>query len=204
MNYYKTIEFCPAINFLKYSELGAVNYLLKDVDFENLPDIDEKLCNELVKVGREMEMAVVDLELSEVGKNQVIYSTKKSIAEKQIAYHQVINICNYINTFGVDDFSNNELRRYGYQIPCGCEDVPGHIRKIIANNENKRLFIAEEETELKTVAGEGEKTNYQKLALLIEKHLNRDIDLHKISMQKFIFLKIDTIKAIEKWQQNKK
>ena len=204
MNYYKTIEFCPAINFLKYSELGAVNYLLKDVDFENLPDIDEKLCNELVKVGREMEMAVVDLELSEVGKNQVIYSTKKSIAEKQIAYHQVINICNYINTFGVDDFSNNELRRYGYQIPCGCEDVPGHIRKIIANNENKRLFIAEEETELKTEAGEGEKTNYQKLALLIEKHLNRDIDLHKISMQKFIFLKIDTIKAIEKWQQNKK
>ena len=204
MNYYKTIEFCPAINFLKYSELGAVNYLLKDVDFENLPDIDEKLCNELVKVGREMEMAVVDLELSEVGKNQVIYSTKKSIAEKQIAYHQVINICNYINTFGVDDFSNNELRRYGYQIPCGCEDVPGHIRKIIASNENKRLFIAEEETELKTVAGEGEKTNYQKLALLIEKHLNRDIDLHKISMQKFIFLKIDTIKAIEKWQQNKK
>ena len=203
MNYYKTIEFCPAINFLKYSELGAVNYLLKDVDFENLPDIDEKLCNELVKVGREMEMAVVDLELSEVGKNQVIYSTKKSIAEKQIAYHQVINICNYINTFGVDDFSKGELKRYGYNIADDC-DIYERIRQIIASNENKRLFIAEEETELKTVAAEGEKTNYQKLALLIEKHLNRDIDLHKISMQKFIFLKIDTIKAIEKWQQNKK
>ena len=203
MNYYKTIEFCPAINFLKYSELGAVNYLLKDVDFENLPDIDEKLCNELVKVGREMEMAVVDLELSEVGKNQVIYSTKKSIAEKQIAYHQVINICNYINTFGVDDFSKEQIKLYGYNIADGC-DIYERIRQIIASNENKRLFIAEEETELKTVAGEGEKTNYQKLALLIEKHLNRDIDLHKISMQKFIFLKIDTIKAIEKWQQNKK
>ena len=204
MNYYKTIEFCPAINFLKYSQVGTVQYLLKDIDFENLPDIDEKLYDELVAVGRDMEMAVVDLELSEVGKNQVIYSTKKSIAEKQIAYHQVINICNYINAFGVDDFSNNELRRYGYQIPCGCEDIPSVLRKIIANNENKRLFIAEEETELKTVSGEGEKTNYQKLALLIEKHLNRDIDLHKISMQKFILLKIDTIKAIEKWQQNKK
>ena len=203
MNYYKTIEFCPAINFLKYSELGAVNYLLKDVDFENLPDIDEKLCNELVKVGREMEMAVVDLELSEVGKNQVIYSTKKSIAEKQIAYHQVINICNYINTFGVDDFSKEQIKLYGYNIADGC-DIYERLRQIIASNENKRLFIAEEETELKTVAGEGEKTNYQKLALLIEKHLNRDIDLHKISMQKFIFLKIDTIKAIEKWQQNKK
>ena len=203
MNYYKTIEFCPAINFLKYSELGAVNYLLKDVDFENLPDIDEKLCNELVKVGREMEMAVVDLELSEVGKNQVIYSTKKSIAEKQIAYHQVINICNYINTFGVDDFSKEQIKLYGYNIADGC-DIYERIRQIIASNENKRLFIAEEETELKTVAGEGEKTNYQKLALLIEKHLNRDIDLHKISMQKFILLKIDTIKAIEKWQQNKK
>ena len=177
---------------------------MKDIDFENLPDIDEKLYDELVVVGRDMDMAVVDLELSEVGKNQVIYSTKKSIAEKQIAYHQVINICNYINTFGVDDFSNNELRRYGYQIPCGCEDIPSVLRKIIASNENKRLFIAEEETELKTVAGEGEKTNYQKVALLIEKHLNRDIDLHKISMQKFILLKIDTIKAIEKWQQNKK
>ena len=203
MNYYKTIEFCPAINFLKYSELGAVNYLLKDVDFENLPDIDEKLCNELVKVGREMEMAVVDLELSEVGKNQVIYSTKKSIAEKQIAYHQVINICNYINTFGVDDFSKEQIKLYGYNIADGC-DIYERIRQIIASNENKRLFIAEEETELKTVAGEGEKTNYQKIALLIEKHLNRDIDLHKISMQKFILLKIDTIKAIEKSQQNKK
>ena len=204
MNYYRTIEFCPAINFLKYSQVGTVQYLLKGVDFENLPDIDEKLYDELIAVGREMEMAVVDLELSEVGKNQVIYSTKKSIAEKQIAYHQVINICNYINAFGVDDFSNNELRRYGYQIPCGCEDVPSVLRKIIATNENKRLFIAEEETELKTVAGECEKTNYQKVALLIEKHLNRDIDLHKISMQKFILLKIDTIKAIEKWHQNKK
>ena len=197
MNYYKTIEFCPAINFLKYSQSGTVHYLLKDVDFENLPDIDEKLCNELVKVGREMEMAVVDLELSEVGKNQVIYSTKKSIAEKQIAYHQVINICNYINTFGVDDFSKEQIKLYGYNIADGC-DIYERIRQIIASNENKRLFIAEEETELKTVAGEGEKTNYQKLALLIEKHLNRDIDLHKISMQKFIFLKIDTIKAIEK------
>ena len=204
MNYYRTIEFCPAINFLKYSQVGTVQYLLKGVDFENLPDIDEKLYDELIAVGRDMEMAVVDLELSEVGKNQVIYSTKKSIAEKQIAYHQVINICNYINTFGVDDFSNNELRRYGYQIPCGCEDVPSVLRKIIASNENKRLFIAEEETELKTVAGEGAKTEYQKIALLVEKHLNRDIDLHKISMQKFMLLKIDTIKAIEKWQQNKK
>ena len=204
MNYYKTIEFCPAINFLKYSQAGTVQYLLKDIDFENLPDIDEKLYDELVVVGRDMEMAVVDLELSEVGKNQVIYSTKKSIAEKQIAYHQVINICNYINTFGVDEFSNKELRRYGYQVPCGCEDVPAHLRKIIANNENKRLFIAEEETELKTIAGEDKKTEYQKISLLIEKHLNRDIDLHKISMQKFILLKIDTIKAIEKWHQSKK
>ena len=178
--------------------------MLKDIDFENLPEIEDDFCRELLKVGRDMEMAVIDLELSEVGKNQVIYSTKKSIAEKQIAYHQVINICNYINTFGVDDFSNKELRQYGYQIPCGCEDIPSVLRKIIANNENKRLFIAEEETELKTVAGEGEKTNYQKIALLIEKHLNRDIDLHKISMQKFILLKIDTVKAIEKWHQNKK
>ena len=204
MNYYKTIEFCPAINFLKYDDTGDVRFLLKDIDFERLPDITQELTGELVEIGKEMAIECVNVELSEVGKNQVIYSTKKSIAEKQIAYHQVINICNYINTFGVDDFSNNELRRYGYQIPCGCEDVPSVLRKIIANNENKRLFIAEEETELKTVAGEGEKTSYQKIAQLIEKHLNRDIDLHKISMQKFILLKIDTIKAIEKWQQNKK
>ena len=203
MNYYRTIEFCPAINFLKYSQVGTVQYLLKGVDFENLPDIDEKLYDELIAVGREMEMAVVDLELSEVGKNQVIYSTKKSIAEKQIAYHQVINICNFINTFGVDDFSKEQINIYGYNIADGC-DIYERLRQIIASNENKRLFIAEEETELKTVAGEGEKTNYQKVALLIEKHLNRDIDLHKISMQKFILLKIDTIKAIEKWQQNKK
>ena len=203
MNYYKTIEFCPAINFLKYSQVGTVQYLLKDIDFENLPDIDEKFYDELVAVGRDMEMAVVDLELSEVGKNQVIYSTKKSIAEKQITYHQVINICNYINTFGVDDFSKEQLNLYGYNIADDC-DIYERLRQIIASNENKRLFIAEEETELKTVAGEGGKTEYQKVALLIEKHLNRDIDLHKISMQKFILLKIDTIKAIEKWQQNKK
>jgi hypothetical protein len=204
MNYYKTIEFCPAINFLKYDDAGDVRFLLKDIDFERLPNISQELTRELVEIGKEMAIECVNVELSEVGKNQIIYSTKKSIAEKQIAYHQVINICNYINTFGVDDFSNNELRRYGYQIPCSCEDIPSVLRKIIASNENKRLFIAEEETELKTVAGEGEKTNYQKVALLIEKHLNRDIDLHKISMQKFILLKIDTIKAIEKWQQNKK
>ena len=203
MNYYRTIEFCPAINFLKYSQVGTVQYLLKGVDFENLPDIDEKLYDELIAVGRDMEMAVVDLELSEVGKNQVIYSTKKSIAEKQIAYHQVINICNYINTFGVDDFSKEQIKLYGYNIADDC-NIYERLRQIIASNENKRLFIAEEETELKTVAGESEKTNYQKVALLIEKHLNRDIDLHKISMQKFILLKIDTIKAIEKWHQNKK
>ena len=203
MNYYRTIEFCPAINFLKYSQVGTVQYLLKGVDFENLPDIDEKLYDELIAVGRDMEMAVVDLELSEVGKNQVIYSTKKSIAEKQIAYHQVINICNYINTFGVDEFSKEVLKQYGYNIADDC-DIYERLSQIIASNENKRLFIADEEAELKTVAGESEKTNYQKIALLIEKHLNRDIDLHKISMQKFILLKIDTIKAIEKWQQNKK
>ena len=203
MNYYKTIEFCPAINFLKYEDTGDVRFLLKDIDFERLPDISKELTDELAGIGKEMAIECVNVELSEVGKNQVIYSTKKSIAEKQIAYHQVINICNYINAFGVDEFSKQELKRYGYNITDGC-DIYERIRQIIASNENKRLFIAEEETELKTVAGEGEKTNYQKLALLIEKHLNRDIDLHKISMQKFILLKIDTIKAIEKWQQNKK
>ena len=203
MNYYKTIEFCPAINFLKYDDTGDVRFLLKDIDFERLPDIAQELTGELVEVGKDMAIECVNVELSEVGKNQVIYSTKKSIAEKQIAYHQVINICNYINTFGVDDFSKQELKLYGYKIADGC-DIYERLRQIIASNENKRLFIAEEETELKTVAGDGEKTNYQKIALLIEKHLNRDIDLHKISMQKFILLKIDTIKAIEKWHQNKK
>ena len=203
MNYYKTIEFCPAINFLKYSQVGTVQYLLKDIDFERLPDITQELTGELVEIGKEMAIECVNVELSEVGKNQIIYSTKKSIAEKQIAYHQVINICNYINAFGVDDFSKQELKRYGYNIAYDC-DIYARLRQIIATNENKRLFIAEEETELKTVAGEGEKTSYQKIAQLIEKHLNRDIDLHKISMQKFILLKIDTIKAIEKWHQSKK
>ena len=203
MTYYKSIEFCPAINFLKYDDTGDVRFLLKDIDFERLPDIAHELTGELGEVGKEMAIECVNVELSEVGKNQVIYSTKKSIAEKQIAYHQVINICNYINTFGVDDFSKQELKLYGYKIADGC-DIYERLRQIIASNENKRLFIAEEETELKTVAGEGEKTNYQKIALLIEKHLNRDIDMHKISMKKFILLKIDTIKAIEKWQQNKK
>ena len=203
MNYYKTIEFCPAINFLKHDDTGDVRFLLKDIDFERLPNISQELTGELREVGKEMAIECVNVELSEVGKNQVIYSTKKSIAEKQIAYHQVINICNYINTFGIDEFSKQELARYGYSIVDNC-DIYERRRQIIASNENKRLFIAEEETELKTVAGEGEKTNYQKIALLIEKHLNRDIDLHKISMQKFILLKIDTIKAIEKWQQNKK
>ncbi len=203
MNYYKTIEFCPAINFLKYDDTGDVRFLLKDIDFERLPNIAQELTSELGEVGKEMAIECVNVELSEVGKNQVIYSTKKSIAEKQIAYHQVINICNYINTFGIDDFSKEQINLYGYSIADNC-DIYERLRQIIASNENKRLFIAEEETELKTVAGEGEKTNYQKIALLIEKHLNRDIDLHKISMQKFILLKIDTIKAIEKWQQNKK
>ena len=203
MNYYKSIEFCPAINFLKYDDTGDVRFLLKDIDFERLPNISQELTGELREVGKEMAIECVNVELSEVGKNQVIYSTKKSIAEKQIAYHQVINICNYINTFGIDEFSKQELARYGYSIVDNC-DIYERLRQIIASNENTRLFIAEEETELKTVAGEGEKTNYQKIALLIEKHLNRDIDLHKISMQKFILLKIDTIKAIEKWHQNKK
>ena len=203
MNYYKSIEFCPAINFLKYDDTGDVRFLLKDIDFERLPNISQELTGELREVGKEMAIECVNVELSEVGKNQVIYSTKKSIAEKQIAYHQVINICNYINTFGVDDFSKQELKRYGYNIADDC-DTYARLRQIIATNENKRLFIAEEEAELKTVAGEGGKTEYQKVALLIEKHLNRDIDLHKISMQKFILLKIDTIKAIEKWHQNKK
>ena len=203
MNYYKSIEFCPAINFLKYDDTGDVRFFLKDIDFERLPNISQELTGELREVGKEMAIECVNVELSEVGKNQVIYSTKKSIAEKQIAYHQVINICNYINTFGIDEFSKQELARYGYSIVDNC-DIYERLRQIIASNENKRLFIAEEETELKTVAGEGEKTNYQKIALLIEKHLNRDIDLHKISMQKFILLKIDTIKAIEKWHQNKK
>ena len=203
MNYYKSIEFCPAINFLKYDDTGDVRFLLKDIDFERLPNISQELTGELREVGKEMAIECVNVELSEVGKNQVIYSTKKSIAEKQIAYHQVINICNYINTFGIDDFSKEQINLYGYSIADNC-DIYERLRQIIASNENKRLFIAEEETELKTVAGEGEKTNYQKVALLIEKHLNRDIDLHKISMQKFILLKIDTIKAIEKWHQNKK
>ena len=203
MNYYKSIEFCPAINFLKYDDTGDVRFFLKDIDFERLPEIAPELTGEMVEVGKDMAIECVNVELSEVGKNQVIYSTKKSIAEKQIAYHQVINICNYINTFGIDDFSKEQINLYGYSIADNC-DIYERLRQIIASNENKRLFIAEEETELKTVAGEGEKTNYQKVALLIEKHLNRDIDLHKISMQKFILLKIDTIKAIEKWQQNKK
>ena len=203
MNYYKSIEFCPAINFLKYDDTGDVRFFLKDIDFERLPEIAPELTGEMVEVGKDMAIECVNVELSEVGKNQVIYSTKKSIAEKQIAYHQVINICNYINTFGIDDFSKEQINLYGYSIADNC-DIYERLRQIIASNENKRLFIAEEETELKTVAGEGEKTNYQKVALLIEKHLNRDIDLHKISMQKFILLKIDTIKAIEKWHQNKK
>ena len=78
MNYYKTIEFCPAINFLKYDDTGDVRFLLKDIDFERLPDITQELTGELVEIGKEMAIECVNVELSEVGKNQIIYSTKKS------------------------------------------------------------------------------------------------------------------------------
>ena len=86
MKYYKSIEFCPAINFLKYDDTGDVRFLLKDIDFERLPEIAQQLTGELVEVGKEMAIECVNVALSEVGKNKVIYSTKKSITEKQVAY----------------------------------------------------------------------------------------------------------------------
>lgn len=195
MKAHQSIDFCPAYNYLKYGETDDVRYLIKGVDASELPKISETDKAGLQFAANNLTAECANLELQEYAKNQVVFNSRRHITIKQIEYNQVLAACNFVLTFGYDTTMSEILKAYGHTLTA--ENCTEQLKAIINNNENRRLQIAEQETELKSVSGEDGRMDLHKLALIIEKHLKRDIDLHKISMKKFIMLKIDTIKSIE-------
>lgn len=206
MKAYTTIDTCPAFNYLKCIDADDVRYLIKDVDVDNLPTITDDERKELSEILSTLDKECANVELKEHNRIRVIFDGKRHLQIKMLEYNQVGGLCNYLMIFGRDEFVINSFKKHGYTLR-DAHDIE-EVNRIRKSNENKRLQIAELEAEFEVLSTNTNKDNagndFQKVALAIEKHLNRDIDLHRISIRKFILLKIETIKAIEEWQRNKK
>lgn len=206
MKAYTTIDTCPAFNYLKCIETDDVRYIIKDVDIDNLPTITDDERKELSEILSQIDKECANVELKEHNRIRVIFDGKRRLQIKMLEYNQVGGLCNYLMMFGRDEFVINSFKKHGYTLT-EAHDMEEVIR-IRRSNENKKLQIAELEAEFESLSTNTNKggavNDFQKVALAIEKHLKRDIDLHNISIRKYILLKIETIKSIEEWHRNKK
>lgn len=206
MKAYTTVDTCPAFNYLKCIETEDVRYIIKDVDIDNLPSITDEERKELSEILSNIDKECANVELKEHNRIRVIFDGKRHLQIKMLEYNQVGGLCNYLMMFGRDEFVVNSLKKHGYTLT-EAHDMEEVIR-IRRSNENKKLQIAELEAEFESLSTSTNKdsavNDFQKVALAIEKHLKRDIDLHSISIRKYILLKIETIKSIEEWHRNKK
>jgi hypothetical protein len=204
--YYKlhwlSIDFIPAWNFLTAKQSGDVRYLIKNIDYERLPEILEIQRKTLENVFTFLDYQVAQFSIDTSRRNQIIFDLNKKIASMEADYNQVKNIVEYLLLAGPDEEFYPALKEGGFVIDM---NLPfwNELERIKASNENKRIKINEQKAELKALTGSNTESNTnetEEVLIALEKHNKKDIDLKAITMRKWLTLKNDLSKAIEKQQ----
>jgi len=201
-NYYKsnwrTIEFCPAWNCLKWQKTGDPRYLIKSIDYETLPEIFDIQKKRLIQIGNDLNCQCTQFNIDTNRRNKNIFDLMKKIEVRQAEYNNVKNICKYLKVAGNDPYFEDLLKASGYTIN-KTEKLTVQLQRVLASNENLKPKINQDKYELEALIKSegGEIYTSEDVLIALESHNKKDIDLTKISMQKYLTLQKNLNNYIE-------
>jgi hypothetical protein len=194
-NYYKrnwrSLEFVPAWNCIQWQKTNDCRYLIKGLDYEELPEIFDVQKQRLTLIGFDINCQCTQFEIDNSRRNKLIFDLMKKIEIRTAEYHNVKNIVVYLQLAGRDPYFEDILKAAGHHINDG--DFKAQLKRISNSNENLLPKINQDKYELDALTNEGGKTtiNENEALIQIEKFNKKDIDLKKITMKKYLTLKLD-------------
>lgn len=201
-SFYKSIETLPAWNYEKTLSTHDPRYILKGIDYEELPEMFDIDLERISIVMSDLHLQASQYEIESVNRNAIIFDMIKKLEVLKSEYHYVRAIISYLYMKGNDSYMIELLRSMGHVIKNG--DIKNQLQSIHNRNENVQIRIKQMQRELEAITGKGEKqTEADEVQLLIEQHQKREIDLHKISTKKWLILKHRLSEHIDKLQANK-
>lgn len=204
MNYYHSIDTVPIWNFSKWQSNEDVRYFLKVEDYEELPEITDKEATQLTSTAIEIYFEANEFELKMSTRNNYVFTLTKRLALVTAEHDIINNILQLLELTGPEPESEKLLNQVGYSIREG-KDFYDEIKRIFNQNQNKKVKINELRSELEALTKKtGESESIESIQIALEKHNNRAIDLHTTTLKKWLILKNNLIKDIEKQQLKKK
>jgi hypothetical protein len=202
---WKNISFIPAYNCIEWQRTRDVRFLVKNIDYENMPPMFINQKNKLISAGNGLDLQCTQYEINSTKRNENIFILMKKIEAKRFDFNYIINICKYMMIAGKDEDFIKELTKSGYIID-NSKSFIDELQNVLKRNENKLIGIASDEAELKVLTKCVGGNNYDVEDLLsdLEKFHKKDfIDLKKITMLRYLSLKNQMNTFIEKSKQKK-
>lgn len=200
-NNWRTIDFIPAWNYIKFDETSDTRYLLKGIDYECMPELFDIQIARLNQIGESLRFQVLQIELQNNRRNEIIFDIAKKIEMQTADYNEINNICNYMLIAGYDKDFKESLENYKYKIFTENGNIKDQLRQIMSQNENRKIKINEFKAEYDALTKQvdnGKKSTIENTQIIIEKHNGRDIDLKKITMKKWLALKNDYVNEMNR------
>jgi hypothetical protein len=204
MKHYKTIDTIPIWNFDKWRKTDDGRYILKLEGDEELPDISDKQSHELTVAAMEIYFEANELEVTMSSRNTYVFDMTRKLAVLQSNYDITKSILKLLELTGRDAEAEALLKNSGYSIREG-KVIGSEQNRIFNQNQNKKVRITEIENELDAITKvTGKEESIESIQISLEKYNNREINLKTTSLKKWIILKNNLIKEIEKQQLKKK
>lgn len=203
MKHYKSIDTIPIWNYDKWLQTDDPRFLLKLSDYEDLPEVSTEYKSELQNAATEIHYQASEFELKKSKRNNIIFDLTKRLTNLECDYNLTNNILQLLELSGRDNQVEQLLQNAGYTIRDG-KDFESELKRIYNQNQNKKSKINELRGELEAMTkNTGESQSIESIQIALERHNNMSIDLHSTTLKKWIILKNDLMKEIERQQMKK-
>ena len=201
MKFYRSIDTLPIWNYDKWLNSEDARYLLKVEDYDQLPEVNKKTLSEIENTAIDIYYQASEFELGTSKRNELIFNLTKKLTNLEFQYNHVNNLITLLSLAGPEPGILKLLSDAGYSIREG-KDFEPELKRIFNQNKNKVAKINEVKAELESMTreGSGKTQSIEDVQVSIERHNNRDIDLRKTTVKKWLILKNNLYREIEKQQ----
>jgi len=185
--HYKSIDFITLYCYSEAERTGDFRYLLKFDDYEELPDIDTTY---LSSVWDELKLGKQEIELKLSRRNKNLFTDQVYIFDLQ---KKLTRVHSLVALLGLKDYHKDEhylkeLSKEGYRLNPK-KDYFDELVRIKKQSMNIQTKISLKHEEMMSKLGpvkEGEEVSIYKTIESIEDYTKKDIDIHKITMRKWL------------------
>ena len=195
MKYYKSLDFIPIYNFFKADE--DIRYLIKDIDYEELPVITEEENNELIEIFETLKIDQLEDNSNKINVQEELRKSMARLINKHTIIDGLLHIIQWRYVYEQKekltedeyyDFDNidRKLKDYGYGLNYSnwgelVKEIEAKRNKLkgIENRINDKKIEFENENK-------GDKASLYDIIAIIEDNLGVKVDEFKDSMSKYL------------------